>query len=127
MIRDHIPQGSGRIVITAAKLDAELFGNGDLNVVDEIAVPDRLKDAVAKPEDQDVLYGLFAEIMIDAVDLALLENLQQVSIEIFGRFEIVSERFFKYEAPPITVLFVAHPVLDDLLRTSAKRVGGVAI
>ena len=75
MIRDHVPQRAGRVVIAAAKLDAELFGHGDLHMIDIVAVPDRLKNAVAEAEYQNILDRFFAEVMVDAVDLAFLQDL----------------------------------------------------
>src|SRR5258706_5952398 len=69
VVRDHVPQRTGGIVIAAALLDAEFFGHGDLNVVYKIAVPNRLKDAVAEAKNQNVLNRFFAEVMVDAIDL----------------------------------------------------------
>jgi len=42
-------------------------------VVDVFLVPERLEDAVGEAEDQQVLDGLLAEIMVDAIRLALRE------------------------------------------------------
>jgi hypothetical protein len=43
-------------------------------VVDEIAVLDRLEEAVAEPERQDVLRRLLAKEVIDAENLVLGED-----------------------------------------------------
>jgi hypothetical protein len=43
-------------------------------VVHEVAVPDRLEDAVGEPKGEDVLDRLLAQIMIDAEDLGLIED-----------------------------------------------------
>jgi hypothetical protein len=42
-------------------------------VVDVLAVPHRLEDAVGEAEDEKVLDGLLAEVVVDAVDLRLVE------------------------------------------------------
>ena len=81
MIRDHVTQGSGRVIIPAALLDAELFRHGDLDMVDIVSVPDRLEDAVAEAKDQNILHRLFAEIMVDAIDLPFVKYLQKVGIQ----------------------------------------------
>ena len=65
----------GLLVEAGAPLDAELLGDRDLHVVDELAVPDRLEDAVREPKRQDVLHRLLAEVVVDAEDLALVEVL----------------------------------------------------
>ena len=62
------------VVGAAAALHAERLGDGDLHVVDVLLVQQRLEDRVGEAEAQDVLDGLFAEVVIDAVDLALVED-----------------------------------------------------
>ena len=57
------------------------FGNGDLHMVNVLAIPDRLEDAIGKAENQQVLHRLFAEIMVDAVDLRLGEGAGDLVIE----------------------------------------------
>ena len=63
------------LVVAAAPLDAQRLGDGDLHVVDVAAVPDRLEDAVGEAEHHDVLHRLLAEVVVDAVDLLLAEDL----------------------------------------------------
>ena len=54
--------------------DPDLLIDGDLHMVDVIAVPDRLEHAVGEAQHQDVLHRLLAEIMIDPVDLLLVDE-----------------------------------------------------
>ena len=56
-----------RFVIAAARLHAERFGGGDLDMIDVAAIPERLEDRVRETQHHDVLRGLFAEEMIDPV------------------------------------------------------------
>jgi hypothetical protein len=65
----------GLLVERPALLDADRLGDGDLHVVDVAPVPERLEDAVAEPEDQQVADGLLAQVVVDAVDLRLAEDL----------------------------------------------------
>ena len=55
------------------------LGDGDLDVVDELAVPDRLEDAVREPQRQHVLDRLLAEVVVDPEDLVLGEVLAGAS------------------------------------------------
>ena len=55
-----------------------------MHVIDVIAVPKRLENAVAKAQDEKVLHGVLAEVMIDAVDLLFVENVQDNLIQGLG-------------------------------------------
>ena len=93
VILEHIAQNACPIVVAAAMLDIDLFGNRDLDMIDVIAIPDRLENRIGEAEEQDVLDGLFTEIMIDTVDLIFLERLMDDVIERLRRTEIVAEGF----------------------------------
>ena len=82
------------------------------------AVPDRLKDAVAEPQCQDVLDGLLAEIMVDAVDLALVKNGRHFPIQGTGAFEITAKRLLDDHAAPGRLLLrgVDEPSLAEVAR-----------
>ncbi len=121
VIRDHVAQGSGRIVITATLFNTELLCDGDLDVVHVVAIPDRLEDAVAKSKNEYVLHRLFAEVMIDAIDLLLFDQLEERSIKLLCRLKIAAERLLVNESPPVAVLLFPQPVLDDLLRDVGKQ------
>ena len=54
-----------------AVLDPDRLGDGDLHVVDVVAVPQRLEDAVGKAQHHDVLDRLLAEEMVHPIDLRL--------------------------------------------------------
>ncbi len=77
---NHVAQSTGSIEVAATHLDANGFGIGDGDVIDVTAVPDGLEDAVAEAEDHDVLHGLFAEVMVDAVNLFFREHFLDVLI-----------------------------------------------
>ena len=61
------------LVEVRAALDPDRLGDGDLDVIDELAVPDRLEDAVREAQGEEVLDRLLAEVVVDPEDLALLE------------------------------------------------------
>ena len=100
MVGHHVAQRSGLVVVTAALLHADGFGHGDLDMIDVAAVPDRLEDAVGEAKDQDVLDGLLAEVMVDAVDLLFVQDLPDLLVQVARRIIIVAEWFFDDDAPP---------------------------
>src|SRR5579863_1883467 len=81
VIRNHVAQRAGLIIVTAAILDAYGFRNGYLHMVNVAAVPDRLENSFAKAEGQDILHGLFAEVMINAINLIFFENVLDFAVE----------------------------------------------
>ena len=77
VVLHHVAQRARLFVVAGARADAFLLGHGDLHVVDVLLVEQRLEDAVGEPEHQDVLDGLLSQVVIDAVDLALVEHLRR--------------------------------------------------
>ena len=76
---DHVAVGAGLLVEAGALAEPERLRHVDLHVIDEVAVPDRLEQAVGEAEGEDVLRRLLAEEMIDAEDLLLGEHLVQLA------------------------------------------------
>ena len=68
------------------------------------AVPDRLEDRVAEPQREDVLDGLLAEVVVDPVDLALVEDLRDVAVQGPGAGQVVAERLLDDHAAPGALL-----------------------
>ena len=81
MVLDHVAQRAGALVVRGTTLDADSLGGGNLNVVDVPPIPDRLVHAVAESEDQQVLYGLLPQIVIDPEDLLFVEVLVHDRVE----------------------------------------------
>jgi hypothetical protein len=55
VVRNHIPQGVRVVVVAAAALHSGRLRDGDLDMVDIAADPDRLEDTVGETEHHDVL------------------------------------------------------------------------
>ena len=49
---NHVAQRAGRFIERRAAFDAQSFGGGDLDVIDVIAIPQRLENSVAEAEGQ---------------------------------------------------------------------------
>jgi len=74
VILDDVADRAGLFVELASALDAERLGHRDLDVVDVVAIPDRLEKRVREAEDRQVLDGSLAEVVIDAEDVGLVEG-----------------------------------------------------
>src|SRR5262249_2268577 len=78
-------------------------------------VPERLEDAIAEPEDEEIADGLLAEVVVDAIDLRLAEDLADLAIEPFRGVEIVPERLLDdHPAPAAVVLLLIEPHRPEL-------------
>ena len=76
MALNHVAQRASCFVKTAAPLHTESFGRGNLDVIYIIPVPKRLKNSIAKAENQKILDRIFSQVMIDTVDLLLVEHVE---------------------------------------------------
>ena len=74
MILKHVADDAGLVVVTGAAADVDFLGHGDLHVVDVVAIPNRLEDRVGKPQHEQILHRFFAEVVVDAIDLPLVEH-----------------------------------------------------
>ena len=70
-------------------------------MVDVVAVPDRLEEAVREPQCEHVLHGLLAEEVIDAEDLLLGEDAVHDCVQRAGRIEVGPERLLHDHARPV--------------------------
>ena len=100
-VTDHVAEGAGRLVEARTLAESEGLGHVDLHVVDEVAVPDRLEEAVGETEREDVLRRLLAEEVVDAKDLLFGEDLVQPRVERDRTREIDAERLLHHDARPV--------------------------
>src|SRR5439155_27273659 len=71
-----------------------------LHLLDVAVVPERLEDSVPEAEDQDVLDGLLAEVMVDAVDLAFVKYRVDERVQLARGSQIAPEGLLDDHARP---------------------------
>ena len=113
MVLEDVADRAGVLVVAGAGLDPDRLGDGDLDVVDELAVPDRLEDPVREAEREHVLDRLLAEVVVDPEDLVLAEVLEQRGRQLLCRGEVVAERLLDDEPRPAAVVATLAERLDD--------------
>ena len=91
MRHHHVAIGADSFIEGGALAEIERLGHVDLHMVDEVAVPDRLEQAIAEAEGEDVLCRFLAEKMVDAEDLLFGEDLMQLGIQRHGAGEVGAE------------------------------------
>ena len=98
MVLHHVAQRARAVVKLAALFHTQLLGNGNLHGLHEIAVPHGFEENIAETQRQHVLQAFFAQIMVDAVNLLLLEILRHIGIDLLRRGQIGAQRFFQHNA-----------------------------
>ena len=93
VVLDDVAQRPSLLVIAAAAVDTGGLGDRDLDVVDHLSRPGPLDHRVREPEDKDVLHRLLAEVMVDAEDLRLVEDLAHDATELAGARQVVPDGF----------------------------------
>ena len=81
MVGNHVSHGSGGFIEARPLFHTHRLGNGDLHVIDVIAIPQRLKNPVGEPLDHDVLDGFFAQKVVHPIDLIFVESSQYLLVE----------------------------------------------
>ena len=123
VVLHHVAQRAGFLVITAALAHAEFFADGDLHVVNQVAVPEPLENGIGKAEHQNVLHRFLAEVMVNAADLLLVGEAGQFPVQRAGGGEVMAERFLDDDALPGGTVLVQQPGAMDLLDDFAELAG----
>jgi len=80
LIRDQSRRPPGGIVVPSAFLHPDCFCDRDLNVIDVTPVQMGSKNSVGEAEGQDVLDGFLAQVVIDAINLLFVGDLQELFV-----------------------------------------------
>src|SRR5437870_1058830 len=116
MVLHHIAQRTRLFIITAALTHPEDFAYRDLDMVDQIPIPEPFKYRIGEAEHQDVLDRLFAEVMVNAKNLWLMRVTRQFHIELARRLQIVTKGLLDHNAlPALFAIFVQQPRAVELL------------
>ncbi len=120
MVLQDVADAPGRVVEPAAALDAEPLGHGDLDALDMVGVPDRLEQRVREAEVNDVLDRLFAEEVVDPVDLLFRKDARERAVERPSGLQILAERLLDDE-PPSPHAPGAVERVDDLFEQGGRH------
>ena len=128
VVLDHVASGADAVVVAAATAQADVFGHGDLDVVDVVRVPDRVEQLIGESQRQDVLDRLLAQVVVDAEDRILGKDAVDHFVEIARAVQVVTERLLDDNPAPAVLLGFGQPGLVQLLadrRETLRRNGEV--
>ena len=86
---------------------------------DVLAIPDRLEQRIAKAQRKQVLHRVFAQIVVDAVDLLLTEIAVNEIVQCARARQVASERLFDHEPRPARAAIELRAA--DRLDSGAER------
>src|SRR5690242_15109494 len=112
VVLDHVAQRADGIVEPAAALDAEVLGHRDLHGRDARALPQLGQRQVGEPQVFQLDDRLLAEEVIDAQDLALVQQPVQPGVQLVGRGQVVAERLLD-RGPALAQQFRRAELLHD--------------
>ena len=96
VVLHHVAQRAGLVVESAPFFDAQVFGNGDLDVGNVLTPPEWLEQRVAKTHGKQVLHRRFAQVMVDAKHLPFGQHLPHGGVDGAVGGEVVAQGFFQH-------------------------------
>ncbi len=121
VVLQHIPGSTDPVVVPGTPAHADVLGHRDLHLIDVGTVPHRLEQHVGKPHRHDVLHRLLAQVVIDAEDLIVPEDVPHQPVELPSAAQVVAEGFLDHRAPPAAPARIGQPVLAQLLHYLRER------
>jgi hypothetical protein len=93
MVLHNVTDDAKLIKVPSSSLGTEGLLECDLNIVDVVSVPGGAQERVTETQDQNVLYHLLAEVVVDTEQLVLLPIRLEGLLKLAGASEILSEGF----------------------------------
>ena len=98
MVLYHIAHCARLVIIPPAPANTNCFSNGDLNVINELRIPKRFKQHIAKSHSHQVLNRFFTQVVVDAIHLIFAEVFGQGRIQGTRGLQILAKGFFNNDA-----------------------------
>ena len=106
VVLNDVPQRASRLVESAAPLHAEVFRQSDLDVIDVLPVPHRLKERVREPHVEEVHDLVFAQVMVDAIHRVLGERGAHHIVKFACGSEVTTKGLLDDDAPVLVQAMV---------------------
>src|SRR5262245_49409641 len=98
MILDHVTQGASLLVVASPGANALVLSHRNLDMVYIFLIPQRFEDGVGETHNQEILDRFLAEVVIDAKNLALIDNLHESVINGAGASQVPAQWLFHNDA-----------------------------
>lgn len=108
MVLDDIVGCVDVVVIVCVFVQVDVFGYGDLYVVDVVCILDWVEQLVGELQCQDVLYCFFVQVVVDVEDCFFWEDCVDCFVQFVCVGQVVVEWFFYYDLVLLVVLWVGQ-------------------
>lgn len=98
MVLDHVPQGTGVVIVAAPGFNAQPFSQGNLDIFNRVGVPNPLKQGVAKTQGQDILHHFLTQVVVDPEDLVFSKRIADLLVQDFRAGQVSPEWLFNHQA-----------------------------
>ncbi len=98
VVLHHVAHGTRLVIVGPAPFNPDRFRHGDLDMIDELAVPERFKQDIGEAHCHQVLDGFLAQIVVDAIDLPLFEMAREHSVQRPCRPQVTTKGLFHNDA-----------------------------
>src|SRR5262249_15012296 len=108
---------------TGPAFDAQGLGDGDLYMVDMGGIPHRLEQGIGEAQSHQILHRFLAEIVIDAIDAMLGENMADRIIDGSCPMEVAPQWLVDHKARLLRdELMFSQPLADgpEKIRTDGQ-------
>ena len=75
VVLDDVAGSADAVVVAGARADTDVFSHRNLHGIDVVGLPQRLEHGVREAHRHDVLDGFLAQVVVDAEDVLLVEDL----------------------------------------------------
>src|ERR1700722_6587300 len=120
VVLDHVAGRTDAVVVAPASPQADVFGHGDLHVVDIVGIPDRVEQLVGESHREDVLHRLFTQVVVNAEHRLLGKDAVDHVVQLACTVQIVAERLLDDHPAPAAILGLGQPGGVQLLAHRGK-------
>src|SRR5690606_19649783 len=123
VVLNDVSGSADSVVVPGATTDSDVLSHADLDVVNVVRVPDRLKHLVRETESQNVLDRFLTQVVVDTEHRVGRKDRFDDGVELTCGFEVRPEWFLNDNPSPLAVLRLGHSGAAELLRDFGEGFG----
>ena len=115
MVLNDVAGRADAVVVARTRADADVLGHRDLHGIDVVCFPQGFEHGIREAHRHDVLDGFLAQVVVDAEDVLLVEDLRDDVGELLRGAKVVAERLLDDDAAPFAALALVEARVGQVL------------